>query len=164
MVPLKPPETPVRLSELSPIISQRPRFSLAMLLSCVTFVAVACGLVVRFGELGVLCVFGLSVVAVGAFSIRAKRTKHFWQCIGSFVILPYFLPSLSHSPPAESEAIIGAILHGLGTMLALSTILRGHWSTRILACVSLTAYLFILYLVVRHSIGHWDTVIRYWSF
>jgi len=120
----------------------------------------------QFGPLWVICLVAIATVSAGVVSIRAERALPFWQCVASFVILPYFyLPPapLGDAPPHNSEAILGATLLSVGAMLAIVAVRRGHWSTRTLASVSLTGYLFLLYNVGRNSIADWDTIVQYWS-
>jgi hypothetical protein len=144
-------------------VSPRPRFDLVeTLLWCVACVAFAYALTVRFGLVGLMCAVCLSAVPVGVVSVHAQRTTHFLQCLGSFVILAYFcFPSTSHSP-SEISIIITACVHGAGTMLALSAIRRGHWSTKLLACVAFAAYLGILGNAIYLSVRKWDAVVDYW--
>jgi hypothetical protein len=49
-------------------------------------------------------------------------------------------------------------------MWAIAAILRGHWSTKLLASVSLACYLLLLYVVIRSALAdNWGTILQSWT-
>lgn len=141
------------------------RFNLKTFFYFITFYAIAFSVIANLGFFGFIFYFILPIAIVTAalLSIPAKREMPYCRCIGSLIIVWYLCQPVNAMVPTVPEIVVFASLLGIGSMLAISSLWRGHWSTRILACFSLAVYSLFYNYVARETISDWNIIVRYWS-
>ncbi len=102
-------------------------------------------------------------VVAGLLAIRENRRLPYVQCVVSYVMLLFLLLWCSTGMFPLFEVVVLSCMLGTGTMLAIASLWRGHWLTKIFAAISLAAFLFILNVVVRRAILRWDIIVLYWT-
>ena len=140
-----------------------PRFSVRELLLATTLVAVSCFL---FGKAGASPIWLLAAPALYSAWVTARENNRevpFWMTVSAGV-LPVFVPSLFLHYQRESEetVVVIAIFGGLGTYLVFCGVMRGHWTTKILAYLVLVPYTLLVASAVLGFLSYPDFYFDYW--
>ena len=150
----------------------RIQFSLTWLLGVTTAVAVTImvarqlsGTFAIMAALIVIPSFLVYVVLkIAAIAIEKQKLLHFWQATFAYAFLlpSVTLPVMRFKNHDPFEAIVFAIIFGIGFMLALAALYRGNNATRIYALPVVLAYLSIAYQLLSSAIIDWSSVRDYW--
>ena len=119
---------------------QQPRtFSVSTLLILTSVVAVLFGLRNAIGLWVIPVVFIGLFIVVGGLAQNSGLLRPFWAAIGSAVLFVFALPILNSKSPATVEIIFGCIFFGVGLNLAYCSVRDGHWATRWIGLVLVSA-------------------------
>lgn len=127
-------------------------YSLQSLLIAMTIASFVLGFYLIVGPVSLLGAFLAMLVFAGAVSHQHHAGNEFWKCIASALI---FLGLLVFWSQIHEHGVISfSIAFGIGWLLVCSSILRGHWSTKLLGVFVIIPYLITFCFIVDGSIAN----------
>lgn len=137
-------------------------FSLKFLFALTAIAALLAAVGRAYGDAGVFTAVSLFFVASFSTGYQGKQKLEYLKCVGAAILIPGFVSSFKSRWFDESAAYLAASVFGIGVMLLISVIRRGHWSLVLAATLIMIFYIWTFAGLATNTFSNWQFYCDYW--
>lgn len=142
------------------------RFSIRSLAALTTLTGILLGAYIALGPSMIELVPPTCIVLGLLFAgVRAHQNHHavpFWKCVAAYTLISVWGFNHHPYPPSDQETIVAILVCAASIVLAGSSILKGHWATKIMGLTVFVPTTFVVLAAIHQASKYEFSIGDYW--